>query len=424
MKRFIALLITAVLIVSVVGVTTAYAGSSISGPSLVLAGKSYTFTGKASYSAGDLIGKITGLGEVDSFGVLSTTIYNKKLSGTATIKVTIPKNAKPDDKFTIVFDGIYSVMASDGSGDNTSKKFSVKKVITVVDKLPVTPKAEVPPTQWELAQDSIALLEQGGTISLDITESAKVPAAVLDDITKKQAVVNINFANYSCSIDGSNFNVPSGLKELDLSLSMEKKEALSAAAGGEDAYQLHFGHSGQLPGPVTFKIKAENNSPGDTLYLYYYYDQSGKIEGKLSAVVDENGYVEFTIYHCSSYFLSQSIIDGALGGLAAIADNASKDAQILELMSTISELEAQLEIAQSIQPEPGQDIHQEQIPQPQDTKTQIAAGILDISIIEFGAIMLGALLLGIVGTIVIYRSGRKGRHAAVKDSSGMVSSDI
>ncbi len=229
--------------------------------------------------------------------------------------------------------------------------------------------------------------------------------------------MNINFADYSCKIDGSNFSVPSGLKELDLSLKMEKNGSLSAAAGGADAYQLHFGHSGQLPGPVTFSIKAKDNSPGDTLYLYYYYDQSGEIEGKLSAVVDDDGYVEFTIFHCSSYFLSESIIEGALGGLAAIADIAEKDARILELESTITKLEERLETAQNKQPEPEPDDRQEQVFEPQDKDT--AAGILDITIIEFGAIVLGALLLGIVGTVIVFRSGRKGRHAAVKASSDL-----
>ncbi|MFA5676237.1 MAG: hypothetical protein WDA65_06895 [Christensenellales bacterium] len=422
MKRFIALLIIVAFIVSIVGITATYAASAkvtISGPSEVLAGKKYKFTVTISAHAFNFISKITcgGVfsGKIEGCDAASGST-NKKLKNTEVITVTVSNNAKPGDIGTI---------SVEGNGCSVNDNYDIvdrflinkTKKVVVVDKLTVIPKEVAEPTQWELAQDSIGQLQQGGTLNLNITESAKVPAAVLDDITKKQAVVNINFADYSCKIDGSNFSVPSGLKELDLSLKMEKNGSLSAAAGGADAYQLHFGHSGQLPGPVTFSIKAKDNSPGDTLYLYYYYDQSGEIEGKLSAVVDDDGYVEFTIFHCSSYFLSESIIEGALGGLAAIADIAEKDARILELESTITKLEERLETAQNKQPEPEPDDRQEQVFEPQDKDT--AAGILDITIIEFGAIVLGALLLGIVGTVIVFRSGRKGRHAAVKASSDL-----
>lgn len=431
MKRFIALLVTAVFIVSVIGTTIAYAASvsvSFSGPykKEVLAGKTYTisYTFKLSGCAvGNAVISVGGAFEKVSGGapLFHDTIPNnttKRYKGS--VKVRVKSGAALGSKGTITLSGKYNYL--DSNFIETIKNFKKSYSATVVDKLTPRPVKEVKQTQWDIAADSVALLEQGGTISLDITESAKVPAAVLSDICEKKAVMDINFPGYSCRVDGNSFTVPKSLKELDLSLSMEKDETLSAAAGGADAYQLHFGHSGQFPGPVTYKIKAENNSPGDKLYLYYYYDQSGKIEGKLSAVVDENGYVEFTIFHCSSYFLSGSVIEGAMGGLAALEDNARKDEQIAQLQTAVAELEAQLEKVQENQQE--QALQQETVAASQDMDIKAASGGLDVSMIEFGAIVLGALLLGILGTIIISRAGRKGRHAAAKASSDMASSDI
>jgi hypothetical protein len=44
---------------------------------------------------------------------------------------------------------------------------------------------------------------------------------------------------------------------------------------------------------------------GDVVYLYYYNEDTGKIEAvSESGLVVKAGYVEFTITHCSVYFLA------------------------------------------------------------------------------------------------------------------------
>ena len=69
--------------------------------------------------------------------------------------------------------------------------------------------------------------------------------------------------------------------------------------------------SGALPCPLIYKVKVEGYSAGDELYLYYKYDSSGVIEAKQKVVVDAEGYITFQIYHCSSYVLTDEVIEGA-----------------------------------------------------------------------------------------------------------------
>lgn len=150
MKKLLPLLIVAILLGSMIGVVTAYAGASISGNSTVYAGKSFTYKGTAKYSAGDIVCKIEGLGQVDSGNDNASGLTNKSLTATASIKVSIPSSAKPGDTYTIKFSGQYSVMNSDESGNSTAKSFSTTKTITV--GVPPTPP---PPTEMELAEQSI-----------------------------------------------------------------------------------------------------------------------------------------------------------------------------------------------------------------------------------------------------------------------------
>ncbi len=233
------------------------------------------------------------------------------LSASASITVTIPADAAIGTSYTITLSGSYD----NASGEHP---ISETKTITVVEKPVSTPGPDPTPTPaptgWALTAIDVAAMAQGGSYDFTVTDDATVPAAVLASLKEKQGVLNVIFGGYTCTINGALLGtIPEGLAGIDLGLSMEKDAALSALVGGADAYQLHFNHSGALPGRFTFRFKADQNSPGDTVYLYYYYDASGVVEGVQTCVVDAEGYISVDIYHCSSYIISKALIEGAAG---------------------------------------------------------------------------------------------------------------
>ena len=66
------------------------------------------------------------------------------------------------------------------------------------------------------------------------------------------------------------------------------------------------GYEGQLPGPAKVKTYVgDKYANGETIYLYYYNEDSGKIElvGGRGLKVD-GGYVEYVLTHCSVYILT------------------------------------------------------------------------------------------------------------------------
>ena len=329
MKKFIALLVAAVLIVSMVGVLTAFAGASISGNSEVYAGKTYKYTVKVSADGIYMMGNVSCGGVFSGSSVQfdggSGAATNQSMSASVTITVTVSASAKPGDTGTISIDhGSYSYY--DESGVPQESGISGSKTATVVVKssspstssgshsthAPATPTPA--PTGWGLAAIDVPALAQGGQYDMQTPADAIVPTTLLASLKEKQGVLNVDFGTYTCTIDGAALGtLPEGITGIDLGLTLEKDEALSTAAGGVDAYQLHFKHAGDLPGRFTFRFKAEQNQPGDIVYLYYYYNESGVVEGKQQCVVDDEGYITVDIYHCSSYFVSNTLIEGAAG---------------------------------------------------------------------------------------------------------------
>jgi len=330
MKRLLSLLAAAILIVSVLGITTAFAGVSISGSNTVQGGKTYTYTVKISYTGFDMMGTVScgGIfsGSSVQFGAGTSGTKNASLSDTVKITVKVNSSAKPGDKGTIKVSGQRSSFdGNDVTEAGISKSNSSKPTRTAAPTLMAEPTPTPEPAGWELAAIQVADMQAGGTVRAAINENAKIPASLLLALAEKKGVLEVDFGGYICRIDGRHLaDIPAEAEELNLGMTMEKDPALSEAAGGKDIYQMHFAMRGELPGAFTYSFKAEESNPGDTVYLYYYYAKAGVLEGKQAAVVDEDGSVSFTIYHCSSYFVSREIVDQAMHNFTA-ADKSQAD---------------------------------------------------------------------------------------------------
>ncbi len=419
MKRFTALLIAALLVVSVFGVSSAFAGASIGGSSTIYAGKSYEIKVSVTENASSI-----GITSISCGGVFSgspanawkdsASGMNEKITASGKISVSVPANANIGDKGTITVN--YQVSTFDGTNvgsfsDSKTKTYTVGKPGSSSDGgSDDTPKATKAPTEWDIAKQNVQAMEAGGTLAVDITKDPKIPSSLLSSLKEKQGVLALNYGGYTCTINGAALaNIPEKMDPIDFSVSMEKDEALSSALGGQDAYQLHFAHSGQLPGKFTYTFKAEGHAPGDTLYFYYYYDQSGVIEGIQSAQVDANGFVSFDVYHCSSYFVSATAIQGATGrDFTADAVNAQA---LQEAQTQIADLQTQLTDAQTANKELQTELDSYKA-QPSVSPELMAASasapvgeLFGIPYASFIAAMLGVALISVLFTMMFCRAG-------------------
>ncbi len=322
-KKFLAMVLVMTIIVSAFGISTAFA--KISGSTEVVAGKTYTFKISKSASASTITGNISWSGFASGSETMwkdSGSGMNENITASASISITVPAGTPAGSTCTISVSGQISTFDGTNVGESS---YSESKTLVVVkktssatpDSKPASnnPEASKAPTEWDIAKEKIAGMEEGGSLTLDITgDDHTLSAKTYQSLLDKKGVFTFNFGTYSCILNAAQLGaLGEGVKALDLGLSFESDPDFSAAVGNQDTYQLHFAHSGEFPGKIAFKFKADKNAPGDTVYLYYYYGTSKVIEGVQTAVVDADGFVTFDIYHCSDYFVSSAAIEGASG---------------------------------------------------------------------------------------------------------------
>lgn len=74
---------------------------------------------------------------------------------------------------------------------------------------------------------------------------------------------------------------------------------------------VSFNYHGNLPSSATVKIPISKFKEDERLNLYYYNDETEKIETIKTNIRVINGYATFTIDHCSDYFLTKAMVKEA-----------------------------------------------------------------------------------------------------------------
>ncbi len=105
--------------------------------------------------------------------------------------------------------------------------------------------------------------------------------------------------------------------------SSQANPAIQAALGGIQGTVLSFAHQGSLPAKAAVKADVSASfQPGETAYLYYYHPQLKTMQSMGgSYTVDENGYVEISIDHCSDYVLTKTQLNLGTGSITNSENN-------------------------------------------------------------------------------------------------------
>ncbi len=193
---------------------------------------------------------------------------------------------------------------------NSSKIVEADKIIsTAVDKM----KESILKT-IEVVSDAAQTLTKDVFDTLQ-KEGKNLTVGVTDENLQLQ--YSWTFSNRT--VTNTDMNI-----DLSIKFDSEKKDEIQKLTGRDNAMYLSFGHHGELPGPATIKSYVGNNyKDGEKIYLYYFDEEQGKIlmVGN-SALEVKNGYVEYTITHCSTYLLLEEKLDGVEKDVRSL-DNAS-----------------------------------------------------------------------------------------------------
>ncbi len=96
---------------------------------------------------------------------------------------------------------------------------------------------------------------------------------------------------------------------VDLEIEVKKENnKVDKKLNNKNAVYVEFKHHGELPGPATVKVYVgDSYKVNKKVHIYYYDEAQDKIlkVGNKPVTVLEGGYIEFTISHCSTYFVME-----------------------------------------------------------------------------------------------------------------------
>ena len=157
------------------------------------------------------------------------------------------------------------------------------------------------------------------------TETAKLDRSFFENMRNENKTVSVSVVNeknekqYEWSFDTTKVD-SNKLVSVDLTVKFatEKQKEIQDLTGQTDTFYMSFSHHGVLPAPATMTVYVGNQyADGSVVFLYYYNEETGKIEaitedgtsavnaGSVHGLVVRNGYVTYTISHCSEYFLCE-----------------------------------------------------------------------------------------------------------------------
>ncbi len=149
------------------------------------------------------------------------------------------------------------------------------------------------------------------TIEVVSKDSYTIDKDVFDEMKKADKNIVCGIVNednelmYSWSFAAKHIENP----DMDIDMDIEVNEYNSKVDNklkDKDALYINFKHHGKLPGPATVKVYVgEKYKKDEKIHLYYYDEENDKMlrVGAEALRVKEGGYIEFTITHCSTYFV-------------------------------------------------------------------------------------------------------------------------
>ena len=289
-------------------------------------------SGLTTYKKGDAPTQLKVLANVSDGGTILYQWYknitNSTTGGTAISDATSSGYTPPTDIVGTVY---YYVIATNTNisvnGTKTAAAISGIKTITVNassdnnnnssnNSTPSTPTTTTPQTipqiiKGNLADTSPKQVEIAKTSNNEFKE-IKAEIILLKTTDKqKEALKNMTEAEIQAEIkkatDAISTVNTTGITEKAKEKIAEVKKTLPADA---KIMPINFTAHATFAFPVEVSIPVDKTTyPAGTYYLYYYNEETGKVEDCGTVIVDANGVATFTISHCSDYFISSETID-------------------------------------------------------------------------------------------------------------------
>ena len=160
---------------------------------------------------------------------------------------------------------------------------------------------------WDVIKPQLEMAKSGETVTVAMNGTSVVPKTVIDSIKGKDTTLVLNMGNgLSWKINGKDITDAAGDIDFGVTIGADAGKSIpvdviNKVSGEKYSMNLSLAYDGEFGFTATLTVNMEPKNSGMYANLFYYNEQTGKLEFVSAGQIDPDGNVELVFTHASDY---------------------------------------------------------------------------------------------------------------------------
>ena len=160
---------------------------------------------------------------------------------------------------------------------------------------------------WDVIKPQLEKAESGDTVTVAMNGTSVVPKTVIDSIKGKDTTLVLDMGNgLSWKINGKEISDAAGDIDFGVTIGADAGKSIpvdviNKVSGEKYSMNLSLAYDGEFGFTATLTVNMEPKNSGMYANLFYYNEQTGKLEFVSAGQIDSDGNVELAFTHASDY---------------------------------------------------------------------------------------------------------------------------
>ena len=160
---------------------------------------------------------------------------------------------------------------------------------------------------WDVIKPQLEKAESGETVTVAMNGTSVVPKTVIDSIKGKDTTLVLDMGSgLSWKINGKEISDAAGDIDFGVTIGADAGKSIpvdviNKVSGEKYSMNLSLAYDGEFGFTATLTVNMEPKNSGMYANLFYYNEQTGKLEFVSAGQIDSDGNVELAFTHASDY---------------------------------------------------------------------------------------------------------------------------
>ena len=160
---------------------------------------------------------------------------------------------------------------------------------------------------WDIIKPQLENAKSGETVTVVMNGTSVVPKTVIDSIKGKDTTFVLDMGNgLSWKINGKEITDAAGDIDFGVTIGADAGKSIpvdviNKVSGEKYSMNLSLAYDGEFGFTATLTVNMESKNSGMYANLFYYNEQTGKLEFVSAGQIDSDGNVELAFTHASDY---------------------------------------------------------------------------------------------------------------------------